>query len=255
MNWRRWTLRALLLASAGPALAQGLYEIQVYGSELVPKGRTLVELHSVFIAQGTTQTTDGTLPTNHQLHLTLETTHGFTNWFETGFYIFTNVQPGNGYQWVGDHIRPRVAIPPSWNWPVGLSLSNEIGYQRRQFSPDTWTWEIRPIIDRQWRRWYVAFNPVFGRALHGVNTSRGFEFLPNAKVSWAVTKLVRAGVEYYGALGPVTGFDPLRLQQHFIVPAIDLDLGPDWEFNFGVAVGLTSGSEHLFVKAITGRGF
>lgn len=255
MNWRRWARRALLFASAGPALAQGLYEVQVYGSELVPQGRTMVELHPNFIIQGTTQTTDGTLPTNHQFHSTLEITHGFTTWFETGFYTFASAQSGHGYQWVGNHIRPRVAIPESWHWPVGLSLSNEIGYQRRLFSPDTWTWEIRPIIDKEWHRWYASFNPTFGRALHGEGTSRGFEFFPDAKASYAVTKLVRAGVEYYGALGPITGFDPLRQQQHIIVPAIDLNLGPAWEFNFGVGVGLTAGTDHLLVKAIIGRRF
>ena len=54
-------------------------------------------------------------------------------------------------QWVGDHIRPRISVPDSWDWPVGVSLSTEIGYQRAVYSPDTWTWEIRPIIDKSHR--------------------------------------------------------------------------------------------------------
>jgi len=73
----------------------------------------------------------------------------FTDWFETGFYVFTGAAPSQGRQWVGDHIRPQVRIPASWKWPVGVSLSTEIGYQRSQFSADTWTWEIRPIIDQK----------------------------------------------------------------------------------------------------------
>ena len=48
-------------------------------------------------------------------------------------------------------------------------MSTEIGYQRRSFSTDTWTLEIRPIIDKQWGPWYVSFNPVFGRAIKGEN--------------------------------------------------------------------------------------
>src|SRR3989442_1129939 len=28
---------------------------------------------------------------------------------------------GNGIQWVGDHIRPRVRVPKEWRWPIGLS--------------------------------------------------------------------------------------------------------------------------------------
>jgi hypothetical protein len=34
-----------------------------------------------------------------------------------------------------------------------VSLSQEIGYQRRDFSPDTWTWEIRPIVDKKIGCW------------------------------------------------------------------------------------------------------
>src|SRR6516165_770941 len=113
------------------AAAQDNYEIQVYGYDTVEPGHTMVELHSNFTIDGSKTVENGVLPTNHAQHETIEITHGFTDWFETGFYIFTYERNGYGVQWVGDHIRPRVRIPPKWNWPVGLSLSNEIGYQRR----------------------------------------------------------------------------------------------------------------------------
>jgi hypothetical protein len=51
---------------------------------------------------------------------------GFNEWFETGWYIFTSADSVYGWQFVGDHIRPRVRVPPSWKWPVGLSLSTEL---------------------------------------------------------------------------------------------------------------------------------
>lgn len=255
MGWRKWTFSALLAASAVPARAQGSYEIQVYGSGLVPQGRTMVELHSNFTFQGTKQTTDGTLPTTHQFHATVETTHGFTSWFETGFYLFTSAQPGQGYKFVGTHIRPRIAIPETWHWPVGLSLSNEIGYQRPLFFPDTWTWEIRPIIDKEWKRWYAAFNPTLARSLHGPDKDKGSIFAPNAKVSYTINKTVQAGLEYYAAVGPIAGFNVFREQQHQFFPVVDLNLGPDWEFNFGVGIGATSGTDHLLVKMILGRRF
>ena len=139
---------------------------------------------------------DGVLPSNHAQHETLEITQGFNSWFETGFYVFTSIQPDGGWQWVGDHIRPRVRVPESWHWPVGVSLSNEFGYQRRDFSPDTWTWEIRPIVDKKIGRWYLSFNPTLERSLHGENVNKGVEFSPNAKVSFDFTKKNqrRAGV-------------------------------------------------------------
>jgi hypothetical protein len=247
-------------------LAQGNYEIQVYGADTVPPGNTMVELHSNFTFEGSSLApssspslaktlTDGTFPTNQQLHETVEITQGWTSWFETGFYIFTSAGPGQGYQWVGDHIRPRVRVPDSWRWPVGVSVSTEIGYQRAVFSPDTWTWEIRPIVDKRLGRWYLAFNPALERSWHGPSAGQGLAFSPNFKASYDVTRKLQVGLEYYGNMGDITGFDPLYQQQQHIVPSIDYNLGPNWEFNFGVGVGMTRATDHLLVKAIIGRRF
>jgi hypothetical protein len=240
---------------APPAASQDNYEIQVYAYDMVPPHRTMIELHSNFTVSGSKTFQDGLYPTDHAQHETVEITHGFTDYFEVGFYIFTYARNGLGIQWVGDHIRPRVRIPPSWKWPVGLSLSNEIGYQRRQFSVDTWTWEMRPIIDKQIGRWYWSFNPTFDRSLHGQSVSQGFIFSPNAKVSYDLTKKISAGLEYYGSLGPATDFVPIDQQQQQIFPAIDLNVSPKWEVNFGLGVGLTHSTDHLIAKMILGYRF
>jgi len=186
---RGWSIiSACLLASS--LRAQDSYEIQVYGSETVAPRETMVESHSNYTFKGNKNEVNGVLPNYHAFHETIEVTHGFTPWFETGFYLFTSIQPGRGWEWVGNHIRPRVRVPEEWHWPVGVSLSTELGYQRRAYSEDTWTWEIRPIIDKQIGRWYLALNPSFERALHGPGSSRGFEFAPSAKVSCDLTKKV-----------------------------------------------------------------
>ncbi|HTD97104.1 MAG TPA: hypothetical protein VK627_09245, partial [Edaphobacter sp.] len=101
------------LLCALPALAQGNYEIQVYGSDTVAPKSTMVELHSNFTPKGQHFLVDGVYPTNHQLHETVEITQGINGWSEVGFYIFTSSQNGHGIQWVGDHIRPRVRVPDS----------------------------------------------------------------------------------------------------------------------------------------------
>jgi hypothetical protein len=241
------------------AHAQDNYEIQVYSSDTVPPGTTMVEIHSNFTVDGQKTVVNGELPSNHAEHETLEITQGWTSWFETGFYVFSSIQPGSspnsGWQWVGDHIRPRIAVPASWHWPVGLSISQEIGYQRRQFAEDSWNYELRPIIDKKIGRWYLDFNPTFDRALHGLNVGRGWEFSPNVKVSFDFTKKIAGGLEYYGALGPVSEFDPISQQSHQIFPTIDLNVSPDWELNFGVGVDVTDSSDHLIVKCIVGRRF
>lgn len=249
---------AIAALAASAARAQSNYEIQVYGANLVSPGNTMFELHSNFTFVGTKNVEDGFLPTEHQLHETVEITHGFTNYFETGFYIFTAYTPGYGYSWVGDHIRPRFAIPESWHWPVGVSISNEIGYARPAWSPDTWTWEIRPIIDKQMGRFYWSINPAFDRSFHGPSQNKGFEFEPDAKISYNVTKLFALGVEYYTSLGSAIGFDPLTDQSHQIFPVIDFNLGPKWELNIGPGWGLTKvgdAQDHMILKVILGRRF
>jgi hypothetical protein len=248
-------LGLLGVLSAGAAAAQDNYEIQVYPAETVAAGRTMVELHSNYTFRGSRSVVDGVRPTARAWHETVEITRGWSSWFETGFYVFTSVNPGYGWQWVGDHVRPRVRVPESWRWPVGVSLSMEIGYQRRAYSPDTWTWEIRPIVDRQLGRWYLSFNPTLDRSLRGPGTAQGVVFSPNFKLGYDVTRRINAGLEYYGSLGPLTGFDPVRDQQQQIVPSLDLNLGPDWEVNVGLVCGLTRATDRLIAKLILGRRF
>ena len=250
-----WLVIATASLSACSSRAQDNYEIQVYGSDMVREHETMVELHSNFTIDGRKGIQDGLFPTDHAQHETIEITHGFSEWAEIGFYIFTYQRNGYGVQWVGDHIRPRVRIPPSWKWPVGLSISNEVGYQRRQFSVDTWTWEMRPIVDRQLGRWYLGFNPTFDKAIHGQSVHQGFVFSPNVKFSYDFTKKFTAGIEYYGSTGPATQFLPLNQQQHQIFPTIDLNLDPRWEINFGVGVGVTRSTDHLIAKMIIGYRF
>jgi hypothetical protein len=247
---------ALTLLVAGKAAAQDNYEIQVYGADLVPARHTMFELHSNFTFQGSTSSVGGMFPTQHALHETLEITHGFTSTFETGFYIFTSFRGGSqGYQYVGSHIRPRWAAPASWHWRFGASLSLEFGYQRPQFSQDTWTLEVRPIVDKQIGHLYLSFNPALARSIAGVNAGRGFVFSPNAKVSYDLTPKITTGLEYYGSLGPLNEFDSVAQQQHQLFASLDLNMGEEWEFNAGVGEGFTASTDHMILKCILGRRF
>jgi len=237
------------------AHAQGNYEIQVYGAPTVEAKTTMFELHSNFTIDGQKEMIDGVYPTNHQEHETLEITQGINDWSEVGFYVFTSIQDGHGWQWVGDHIRPRVRVPDSWHWPLGVSLSTEVGYQRPVYSPDTWTWEIRPIFDKSAGRWYFAVNPAFERTFHGPDVKQGFQFAPAVKVSYDFTKVVSGGVEYYGDYGEVGNFASLHNQQQQIFLVTDLNVSPNWEINIGAGIGPTAATDRWIIKGILGRHF
>jgi hypothetical protein len=55
---------------------------------------------------------------------------------------------------------------------------------------------------------------------------------------------------YYAAYGSLNGFDPLKDQEQQFFPSIDVDLGPQWEFNFRVGVGATGSTDHLIITCI-----
>ena len=152
-----FSLICIALLYPGNARAQDNYEIQVYPSETMAPKTLLVELHSNFTVEGSTTTEFGMLPTQHQEHETIELTEGINDWSEIGFYIFTAEQSGHGVQWVGDHIRPRVRIPPRWHWPVGVSLSTEFGYARPHIP-------IRPGPGRSCRLWTRPSGVGIGRS-------------------------------------------------------------------------------------------
>ena len=241
----------LLVGYASDLAAQENYEIQVYPSETIEKGSTMVELHSNISPNGL-RGVGLTTSERQPFHETLELTHGFTSCFEVGFYQFMNLQPGWNFQMVGTHIRPRIRLPESLEWPVGLSLSAELGWQDKAYSPDSWTLEIRPIIDKDFRYVYLAFNPAFGKSLKGLNQNQPFSFEPGIKIAVHVSSKVDAGIEYYGSMGDLFHVPSFQFQEHMLYGALDLNLHPDWELNLGTGWGLTNSTDQFIVKVILG---
>ena len=98
--------------------AQGNFEIQVYGSETTEPGKTMIELHSNTAIKGTTERQQGVFPTQHAWHETIEITHGFTPWFETGFTsspAYSPMRAGSGLV--------TISVPGSKPLRAGISLS------------------------------------------------------------------------------------------------------------------------------------
>ena len=244
-------LIALFFVTA--AYAQENYEIQVYGAPTMTKGQTMFELHSNFTLQGEKNVLKGVRPSYHALHETIEITHGITDNFELGFYLFTNYTSPYGYKIVGTHLRPRFSAPASWKLPVGLSLSAEAGYQRMEYSAETWSVELRPIIDKTFGKLYVSLNPVLGIQLKGVDKESAPAFAPNIKMSYAVTSTCSLGAEYYGDLGALNRFENGPDQSHALFAVADLYIDPRWEINFGPGWGLTNATDGLVIKLLVGR--
>jgi hypothetical protein len=232
--------------------SQENYEIQVYASPTMTKGNTIFELHSNFTFNGEKNIIAGVRPANQSLHETLEITHGITENFEIGFYLFTNYTNPYGYKVIGTHIRPRISVPEKWKWPVGISLSTEFGFQDRKYSSETWNIEIRPVIDKQFKKFYIAFNPTFGIGLKGANNDHTPGFEPNIKTSYSFNKIA-LGFEYYGDIGQINQIPEFSQQTHILFLIADLYIDPKWEINIGSGFGLTRAADEFIFKLLVGR--
>jgi hypothetical protein len=241
------------LVSGHPAAAQDLFEIQVYPYQTVEPGRTMAEMHTNFFPG---KEPPGEFANHHQVHTTLEVTHGFTRYVECAGYLVTAAHvPGHGGEFAGARIRPRFRLPETPNLFFNISLSFELGFNQREFEANTRTLEIRPILEHEQGRFYVSINPNFSKALKGPEGDEGPEFEPGVKAAWNVTPIIAAGVEYYGAPGSLANLLPREEQRHMIFPTLDLEVSPDWELNFAVGRGLTGSSEQWIFKSIVGYRF
>jgi hypothetical protein len=256
MNFRRKIFALVpVIFLCAKIMAQENYEIQVYGSKTVDVKTTMVELHSNFTFSAPDSTSYGVYSSNNSFHETVEITHGFTPWMEVGFYFFNSIGNNMRTNYVGSHIRPRFAVPESCGWPLGLSISFEYGIQRREFSEDVQTLEIRPIIDKKWNKLYMSFNPTLEKSFKGYNERLAPVFSPNIKGSFDFTSKLTLGLEYYGSIGPLNNFYAPSNMDHQLFLAADINGFPKWEFNFGVGAGLDQNSQGYIIKTIVGRRF
>lgn len=241
-----------------PLAAQENYEIQVYPSETADRQTTMFELHSNYTGAGRRLIENGVWPTQGAFHETLEVTHGFSGIFEIGFYIFTSARAGDGWQYAGSHVRPRIRVPEEWKLPVGLSLSGEFGWVSGKFDANSWTAELRPIVDQKIGSFYWALNMTFDWSVSGPDAGLGMTGVhvsPNAKLSWELNRRIAAGVEYYGSPGTLARLAPGGEQLQLLYPTVDLMLAPEWEVNVGYGIPVSGSGDHSILKVIVGRRF
>ena len=183
------TLSIIVLFLLTPTIdgfSQADNEIQVYASPTIGNNSTIIELHSNYTFKGSKALLDAN--DAKWKNFTIEVTSGFADNFEIGLYLFTAVSPDGSYQYLGNQIRPRVTVPENWSWPLGASLSVELGF----FRPDKesefiWQGEIRPIFDKTINNWYFSFNPNIEFALTGDDKNVGMA--PQFKAMFAIQKI------------------------------------------------------------------
>jgi hypothetical protein len=242
----------LLLLFSTNVFSQADNEIQVYASPTIQHKWAIVELHSNYTFRGTKFLANPSAA--RWQNETLEITYGTTKNTELGFYTFTAFSPDGNFQYLGNQIRPRVTVPQEWKWPFGASLSFEFGFFRPdKYSPFLWQGEIRPIIDKTWGNFYLAFNPNIDFVFSGPDKGAGIS--PQLKSVYTINTIYGLGFEYYGGLGSFRQLLPAGQQEHLLGPAVDLYVHPMLEINTAFLFGLTPNSNQRIFKLLLGKRF
>lgn len=231
---RARSLLLSLLCYAPRLAAQDPFEIHIYEYEPMSWGQYSLEAHLNIETQGSS-TRDGTLlPTNQQTHLTLEPTFGLADSLAVGFMFLNAWEPGYSPQFAGWRVLPHFYAPESWHLSVKLGFVAEFSFQNTRYEENSRRVELRPILDKEFERWEVVFNPVFERALHGPGTEHGWNFEPALLLRWK-RKTFSPSLEYYGEI------ESINVDPRFQPEVHQLFAGGDWQVNQGFKVNLGVG--------------
>lgn len=234
------------------ALAQNLFEVQVFPDETLGRGETSVELHDVLMPSGTLLPDQMLDPSAH-LHLSVEVSHGWTERFEMGVFIETSPSTGDRHAaFTGFHLRPKYRFEQWASLPFHVSLSAEYAFMKQPGDAAfRQALAITPIFERHIRAFEMSFNPAVDIGIVGPDAGSAV-FEPSAKIASRLSGLVWLGAEYYAETGPIQHFEPLSQQHHLLFSALDFRTSSGWDVNVGVGRGLTGSSEHWVVKWIVG---
>jgi hypothetical protein len=230
----RLSLLWLVFGFVPAVWAQDPFEIHIYEYEPQSWKQYSLEAHLNFDPQGTDVREGRLLPARNQMHLTLEPTIGLSAHAAVGFMFLYAWEPGYTPQFAGWRILPHFYAPESWHLPVRVGFVSELSFQNARYEENTRRVELRPILDREFSRWQVVFNPVFERALHGPGTRRGWNFEPAVLLRWK-RKVFSPSVEYYGEIESVNVIPRAQPEAHQVFA------GGDWEAMPGLSINLGCG--------------
>ena len=238
----------LLLSSALRLAAQDPFEIHIYEYEPMRLGQYSLEAHLNMNAEGTAQRDGPRLPTEHQVHFTLEPTAGLSDNFALGFMFLNAWEPGYSPQFAGWRILPHVYAPESWRLPFRLGFVAEFSFQKTLYEENSRRVELRPILDREFTHWQLVLNPVLERALHGPGTARGWNFEPAVLVGWK-RPVFSPSLEYYGAIESINVRPRAQPEVHQLFAGGDWQAAPTLSVNLGVGFDLGGRGPGVVVKS------
>jgi hypothetical protein len=279
-------LLAVVALNLLPSEARAIDEIQVYNAEIAEIGQWTLEQHLNYVASGPTQPDfPGGLIANHSLNGTPELAYGVTDWWELGAYApfavgstgnvssssnnsnsnsasgsvsssVIGVSPpilSNGPRFYSDAFKLRTLFvtPDAAKRDFFYGANFEFSYITPKFGPTRFGVELRPIIGVRNSDFEFIVNPIidFAPGDHG-----SVDFAPAVRLAHKFEKDFSLGFEYYADFGQIGHFLPLEQQKHDLFAVTDFKVG-EFDVNFGIGHGFTTGSDRLIFKTIVGYAF
>jgi hypothetical protein len=246
------TLAGLLVARRARAQVDP-FEFEVYPVQTVGRGAIEIESLNSFVPEGHTTgdagTSAGTYPSNLMYRTAIELTYGLTDRIEAAAYLNLARPDGAPFQYAGSKFRLRGSFFEPGELPVDLGWYTELDWHRTpRFDDAELELEVRPIIEKDFGRLQISVDPIFEKPLVAPDTSGGFEFGYVAGIYYNYWRQASPGVEFYGGIGLMSDPDPRHEQQHYVFPVIRGYLPGGLEYNFGVGIGMTRGSDQVITK-------
>ena len=256
MHYVRPVLLALLMIGvARTAGAIDLYEIQIYPVETAPPGHVDLELHLNSVTRAAGEEAKQQL-SPYQIHATLEATYGMVPWLEIGQYLATGRLDNGNYEYAGSRTKVHFSIPQTADWLISFGGNVELDYMRRAAEENARGLEMRPIAETHFGNLGLIGNFAFEKPFNGPGTHEGVTFAPSGELEYVqLLPWLSPALEYYGDLGPLSDLPGAPHQQHFLVPAVNLEFADHGALNLGVGFGLTQASDATLLKAIVGWTF
>lgn len=246
-------LVVLLLRPHRGAAQVDPWEFEVYPYRTVGRGVLEIETDNAVVAKGHKEPgsglAKGTFPSYGMWFNQYEFTYGLTDRIEAAAYLDLAKPNAHGLTYAGSKFRLRGRLFDEDVLPIDLGWYLEMEYHRNpQFDDQTLEFEMRIPMQKDIGPVSIMFNPIFEKPVTGPDRHLGFEFGYSAGIYYRWLKAISPGVEFYGGIGLSTNPDPHSEQQHYIFPVVKGDLPHGLEYNFGVGIGLTTGSDPVVVK-------
>jgi hypothetical protein len=181
---------------------------------------------------------------------TLEVEYGVTDRWTVSAYGDFEDPRGKGLDYVGIRgVISRYRLFDRGERPLDAAIYLEYLVPDHRFDSGD-ELEAKLILEKNLYPVFLILNPTFEKRLSGPEVDEGIEFKYALGAYAAILSSLTAGLEFFGGLGEIDHFRPLREQEHYIFPAVRTILIPGLFADIGLGFGLTDASDDLIVKGI-----